>query len=90
MQDQTKNDRPGSPRRSTYLEQNPTTLIETQLKPDWTKIGFNILIIGMIGFLLAWSFTPAEMQNAVFLWTDAGNMAEYGKDFLKPNLVCLL
>ena len=25
------------------------------------------------------------MQNAVYLWTDAGNMAEFGKDFLRPD-----
>ena len=60
-------------------------LIEAQLKPDWTKIGFNVLIIGVIVLLLAWAFIPAEMKNAVFLWTDAGNMAEFGRDFLRPN-----
>ena len=60
-------------------------LLEAQLKPDWTKIGFNVLIIGVIALLLAWAFIPAEMKNAVFLWTDAGNMAEFGKDFLRPN-----
>ena len=60
-------------------------MIETQLRPDWTKIGFNVLIIGVIVLLLAWAFIPAEMKNAVFLWTDAGNMAEFGRDFLRPN-----
>ena len=64
---------------------DPDRLIEAQLKPDWTKIGFNVLIIGVIVLLLAWAFIPAEMKNAVFLWTDAGNMAEFGRDFLRPN-----
>ena len=64
---------------------DPDRLIEAQLKPDWTKIGFNVLIIGVIVLLLVWAFIPAEMKNAVFLWTDAGNMAEFGRDFLRPN-----
>ena len=85
MNTKIDNDRPEYSGRSTYLEQNLDNLIKTQLKPDWTKIGFNLLVIGIIALLLVWSFTPAEMQNAVFLWTDAGNMAEFGKDFLRPN-----
>ena len=49
------------------------------------RLRFNVLIIGVIVLLLAWAFIPAEMKNAVFLWTDAGNMAEFGRDFLRPN-----
>ncbi len=35
--------------------------------------------------LLAWSWSPAEMQNWVSLFTDASNMAEFAAGFLKPN-----
>lgn len=35
--------------------------------------------------LLVWSYAPAEMYNAVSLFTDWRNMAEFGVAFLKPN-----
>lgn len=35
--------------------------------------------------ILAWSFGPAEMKNAVNLFTDWQNMVEFGKAFTKPN-----
>ena len=35
--------------------------------------------------LLAWSYAPAEMFNAVSLFTDRHNMAAFGAAFLKPN-----
>lgn len=35
--------------------------------------------------LLGWSYAPAEMYNAVSLFTDWRNMAEFGGAFLKPN-----
>ena len=60
-------------------------MLKAQLAPDWAKISFNLLILVVIGLLLAWSFNPAEMFNAKYLVTDAGNMAEFAKDFLKPD-----
>jgi phosphonate transport system permease protein len=35
--------------------------------------------------LLGWSYAPAEMFNAVSLFTDWRNMAAFGSAFLKPN-----
>jgi len=60
-------------------------LFEEQLAPDWSKRRFRFLILGAIAILLAWSFGEAEIRNASYLWTDAGNMAEYAKEFLKPD-----
>jgi phosphonate transport system permease protein len=40
---------------------------------------------GGIAGLLAWSFQPAEVFQAVHLVTDSANMAEYLKGFLQPN-----
>ena len=85
MNTQLNNGRPELSGRPFGPHPDLDRLVEAQLKPDWTKIGFNVLIIGVIILLLAWAFIPAEMKNAVFLWTDAGNMAEFGRDFLRPN-----
>ena len=78
-------DRPATSGRSTSATNLSPELIHKQLQPDWTKIGFNLVVLGSIILLLGWSFFPAEINNAIYLWTDAGNMAEFGKDFLKPN-----
>ncbi len=78
-------DRPANSGRSTSLTALAPELIHKQLQPDWTKIGFNLVVLGSLILLLGWSFFPAEINNAIYLWTDAGNMAEFGKDFLKPN-----
>ena len=85
MKNKTINDRPESSGRSLSKEAASPVVLEEQLKPDWTKISFNGGIYFIVFALLAWSFLPAEMQNAVYLWTDAGNMAEFGKDFLRPD-----
>ena len=78
-------DRPATSGRSNSATILSPELIHKQLQPDWTKIGFNLVVLGSIILLLGWSFFPAEINNAIYLWTDAGNMAEFGKDFLKPN-----
>src|SRR5262245_3464865 len=39
----------------------------------------------VIGGLLVWSWTPAEMFRAPSLITDWRNMAEFGRAFLRPN-----
>ena len=77
--------RPAPAGRAAPLDAETVELLNRQLAPDWGKIGFNLLILACIVLLLAWSFAPAEVYNAVYLWTDAGNMAEFGKDFLRPD-----
>jgi len=60
-------------------------LLKAQMAPDWSRRGFNLLIWGCIIVVLAWSFGAAEIRNAIFLWTDAGNMAEFASDFWPPD-----
>ena len=43
-----------------------------------------IPLLAFIGALAA-SWGPAEMGRWTYLFSDAGNMAAYGKDFLKPD-----
>lgn len=78
---------PGSPAKSggTGSDAELEQLIEQQLAPNWSQRRFRYIILGAIALLLAWSFGEAEVKNASYLWTDAGNMAEYGKEFLKPD-----
>src|SRR5215468_10859566 len=39
----------------------------------------------VIAGLLAWSWSPAEMDRVTALFTDWRNMAEFGRAFLKPD-----
>src|SRR5215468_8596901 len=39
----------------------------------------------VIALLLAWSWGPAEISRAAYLFSDWRNMAEFGRAFLKPN-----
>ena len=45
----------------------------------------SLLIWGGVAGLLAWSFHPAEVYRATHLVTDAANMGEYLKGFLRPD-----
>ena len=53
----------------------------TPLREQLGKWGIGLVIAG----LLWWSWAPAEMYRWTALITDAGNMAEFAKGFLKPN-----
>ncbi|HEV2559221.1 MAG TPA: phosphonate ABC transporter, permease protein PhnE [Microvirga sp.] len=44
-----------------------------------------LLAWGALALLLAWSFHPAEVNRAVYLFTDSANMGEYLKGFLRPD-----
>lgn len=56
---------------------------------DWTRTAFGTLVWGGVALALAWSWFPAEMDRWVYLFTDAGNMAEYASGFLGPNFTDL-
>lgn len=43
------------------------------------------MLMAIVAFLLAWSWTPGEMYRWTSLFTDAGNMAEFASAFLQPN-----
>ncbi len=53
----------------------------TPLREQLGKWGIGLTIAA----LLWWSWAPAEMYRWTALITDAGNMAEFAKGFLKPN-----
>jgi phosphonate transport system permease protein len=50
-----------------------------------SEVLYRVLIWGGLALVLVWSFGPAEMDRFVFLFSDAGNMAEYARGFLSPN-----
>lgn len=59
--------------------------LEIHLRPDHKANVANMLIWAVVAAGLIWSFGPAEMINARFLVIDAGNMAEFAGEFLRPN-----
>lgn len=62
------------------------TVAETTLPPASFRdtYGSRIMLVIVAG-LLAWSFDPADMENAPRLITDADNMGKYASGFLSPN-----
>lgn len=85
MSDALDKDRPAQAGRATRLDAETEALVLKQMAPDWSRRGFNLFMIGCGVFLLVWSAGPAEVSNSTYLWTDAGNMAEFAKDFLQPD-----
>lgn len=62
------------------------TVVESTLPPaSFRETYGSLIIIAIIIGLLAWSFDPADMENAPRLITDAGNMGKYASGFLQPN-----
>jgi phosphonate transport system permease protein len=45
----------------------------------------NLLLLATLLAVLAFSWGPAEMGRWTYLFTDAGNMAEYASGFLQPD-----
>lgn len=52
---------------------------------DWTRSLWTALIWATLAIMLAWSWAPAEMSRWTFLYSDAGNMAEYASGFANPD-----
>lgn len=52
---------------------------------DLSRSLFNYGLWALLAAALVWSWAPAEMERMVFLFTDAGNMAQYASGFLEPN-----
>lgn len=48
---------------------------------SFVNLGIWLVVAG----LLAWSWGPADMGRWTYLFTDAGNMAEYARGFLRPD-----
>lgn len=54
-------------------------------KEGFSQQIYRWVIWGSIALLLVWGYAPAEIYRFTSLYTDAGNMAEYAADFLKPD-----
>lgn len=52
---------------------------------DWSRSLWNGAIWIFLAVLLLWSWAPAEMGRWTYLFTDAGNMAEYARGFANPD-----
>ncbi len=59
--------------------------VAQQLKPRWCAFLANAGVALAVGVLLAVAYRPAEVFNWPMLFTDAGNMAVFAKDFLRPD-----
>ncbi len=59
--------------------------VAEQLKPRWSSFLSNVAIALILAGLLAIAYQPAEVFNWPLLFSDAGNMAIFMKDFLRPN-----
>lgn len=57
-----------------------------QLKPRWSKTMTNAGVALLLAILLGISYYPAEINNWTMLFTDAGNMMIFLKDFLRPDM----
>lgn len=57
----------------------------TEIGRDMTRTVHNAVIWGGLALMLLWSWAPAEMGRWTFLFTDAGNMAQYASGFSHPN-----
>jgi phosphonate transport system permease protein len=71
---------------SSVTESSRAPVSEVSLPArDWARTAYQGLVWGGLALALLWSWSPAEMYRWVSLFTDAENMAEYGRGFLSPN-----
>lgn len=57
----------------------------TEIGRDKSRTFHNAVIRGALALMLLWSWAPAEMGRWTFLFTDAGNMAQYASGFSHPD-----
>lgn len=78
---------------TTELDRSAETglspVIQAQLRPDMKSFLMKIGTVSLIAALLGFSYYPAEVDNWTFLISDAGNMATFIGDFLRPNFIDL-
>lgn len=76
---------------ATSTTMTQTTHIGETAKPrpeigrDWTRDAWTAVTWIGLAVLLIWSWAPAEMFRWTYLFTDAGNMAQYAAGFSHPN-----
>jgi phosphonate transport system permease protein len=56
-----------------------------EVEREWSRSLWTWAIWISLLVLLAWSWAPAEMGRWTYLFSDAGNMAEYASGFLRPD-----
>jgi len=77
-----------SPRASAAGIVRPEDLsaeVRAALRPRWSGFLNKAGVALIVAVLLGVSYYPAEVNNWTFLITDAGNMAIFISDFLKPD-----
>ncbi|WP_245428830.1 phosphonate ABC transporter, permease protein PhnE [Phyllobacterium phragmitis] len=71
------------------MEHTAKIMSPEQARPDverdWARSGWTAGSWIVLVLLLVWSWAPAEMPRWTFLFTDAGNMAEYASGFARPD-----
>ena len=76
---------------ATSTTMTQTTHIGETAKPrpeigrDWSRDAWTAVTWIGLAVLLIWSWAPAEMFRWTYLFTDAGNMAQYAAGFSHPN-----
>lgn len=63
--------------------------VRAALRPRWSGFLNRTGVALIIAVLLGVSYYPAEVDNWTFLFTDAGNMAIFISDFLRPDFTDL-
>jgi len=56
-----------------------------QLKVRWTRVIAQSAAALTLAMVMALAYRPAEVHNWPFLFSDAGNMAEFLADFMRPD-----
>ncbi|MGB3390101.1 MAG: phosphonate ABC transporter, permease protein PhnE [Pseudaminobacter sp.] len=59
--------------------------VRPEVERDWSRSLWTWTTWTALFVLLVWSWAPAEMFRWTFLFSDAGNMAEYARGFLRPD-----
>ena len=61
------------------------TRVAANLGRDWSRTVWNVVIWSVLAAALLWSWAPAEMGRWTYLFSDAGNMAQYAAGFSHPD-----
>ena len=77
---------PGSPSDpATSARTAAETRVAANLGRDWSRTVWNVVIWSVLAAALLWSWGPAEMGRWTYLFSDAGNMAQYAAGFSHPD-----
>ncbi len=83
MTDLTHTGSPSDP--ATSAKTAAETRVAANLGRDWSRTVWNVVIWSVLAAALLWSWGPAEMGRWTYLFSDAGNMAQYAAGFSHPD-----